>query len=441
MLAKARVWKYVVLCLLLISATLSAKAKNVILMIADGGGINENAAASYYEYGEIGHQVYDKPVGSHKWVRLGCTTYSAGGEYNPEKMWSDFNHQLHGYTDSAAAASALNTGTRVTNGRINMTDDGIPLDTFAKDVVQTGRSAGIVTDVPMAHATPSGVWGHNMDRNNIPELFSEIAFNSPGLKVAIGAGNPRYDNDGKRQDEYNDSGYFPAKADWQKLHSKRNDGWYFTSKRYDVLAIANQEKKVDRLFVVPQVGETFQARRSGKGFEPLTDTVPRLSECARAALETLNQNDKGFYLMIEGGAIDWEGHANNLERNIQQYMLFNKTVKEVVAWVEANSSFDETLLIVTADHETGGLWGTKGNFEPIGNNGKGKLPTANFNSGNHSNQLVPLFAIGAGSEKFLELIDGKDLKAAETYKALVGWEGDYVENVDIYTVMKNSIKE
>ena len=439
MLRKTRVRKYVVLCLLLISATLSAAAKNVILMIADGGGMNQNTAASYYEYGELGHQVYDKPVGKHNWVRLGCATYSQGGEYNPEKTWSNFKHQLNGYTDSAAAATALNTGTRVPNGRINMTDKKVPLDTFAKTVVESGRSVGIVTDVPAAHATPAGVWGHNESRDNIPALFKEIAFDSPSLKVWIGAGNPWYDNDGKKRKRYKSGGYFPAEADWNKLKSNDNDGWFFTESREDVQAIANGEKEVGRLCVIPRVGETFQARRSGKGLEPLLEDVPRLTECSKAALETLKKNDKGFYLMIEGGAIDWAGHANNRDRLVQQYVLFNHAVKEVVAWIEANSSFDETLLIITADHETGGFWGAKGKFELIGNNGKGNMPTAAFNSGNHSNQLVPLFAIGADSQKFIELIDGCDKTAAEMYKPLIGWTGCYVENIDVFKTLTYSI--
>ena len=439
MLYNEKLRSYTIFSLLIICSGLSAAAKNVILMIADGGGLNENAAASYYEYGEIGHQPYDKAVGNHKWVRLACATYSQGGQYNQEKMWSEFKNHLHGYTDSAAAASALNTGHRVPNGKINMTDENKPLDTFAKCAVENGRVIGIVTDVPAAHATPSGVWSHNKSRDNIPALFREIAFDSPGLKVVIGAGNPWYTNNGEKRNKYNNGSYFPAQKDWDKLNSKDNDGWFFTDNRTDIQAIANKNKTVDKLFCVPKVGETFQARRDGNGFDPLLETVPRLKECSIAALETLKTNDGGFYLMIEGGAVDWAGHANNLERNIQQYMLFNQTVKEVIDWIETNSSFDETLLIVTADHETGGLWGAKGKFDPIGNNGKGNLPTAEFNTGNHSNQLVPLFAIGADSSKFIELIDGCDKKAAQIYTPLIGWTGCYVENIDVCKVMTYAV--
>ncbi len=432
--------RYFAIVLILVLCGISfGKTKNIILMIADGGGMNQNAAASYYEYGEIGYQVYDRAVGTHQWIRLGCATYSEGGSYSPESQWGEFKSHLSGYTDSSAAATALNSGVRIPNGQLNMTSDKKPTATFAQLASATGRSVGIVSSVPYDHATPAGVWSHNISRNNGKEIAKEMLYNSPNLDVVIGCGHPWYDSDGKPRDSYNSSGMFTDEKDWSKLTTGRIENWFFADQKEVIGAIASGAVRVARLFAVPRVSETLQLRRHGRGMGGLIKDVPSLSTLSLAALETLKKNDNGYYLMIEGGAIDWACHDNNLERTIEEYVDFNHAVRDVVSWIEANSSFDETLLIITADHETGGLWGDKGKFEPIVTKGKGQLPKAVYNTGGHSNQLVPLFAIGAGSGRFLELVDGCDSKAAELYTPLIGWHGNYVENVDVYTVMKASI--
>ena len=429
------------IAILAFASLASAAAKNVILMIADGGGMAQFESGSYFEYGEIGHQVYDSPVGSYQWVKLGCATYSYGGKYDPENQWADFNNQNSGATDSSAAATALNTGTRINNGQLNITPDRRPLATFGQLASAAGHSVGILTSVSVSHATPAGAWAHNASRNNGKEIFHEMLYNSPNLDVIIGGGHPWYDDAGNPRDTFNDSGMHPTQDDWLKLTTGRVEDWFFTDQKEVIRAIAQNKLQIKRLFAVPRVAETFQLRRPGRGMQPFNDNIPSLAECSRAALNVLKQNDKGFYLMIEGGAVDWACHDNNYERMIQEQMRFNQAVREVVSWVNENSSFDDTLLIITADHECGCLWGDKGKFESVKSNGKGFLPTAVYNSGGHTNQLVPLFAIGAGSGRFLELVDGWDAKAAEIYKALPGWNGSYVENIDVYKVMSETIMD
>jgi alkaline phosphatase len=159
--------------------------------------------------------------------------------------------------------------------------------------------------------------------------------------------------------------------------------------------------------------------------------------------------------MIEGGAVDWAGHGNNLPRMIEEQIDFNNSVQAAVDWVEDNSDWDETLLIVTADHETGYLLGPGGfeytdvdsngeytdddillGYKHVEDNGAGNLPGVEWFSGGHTNQIVPLFAKGAGAELFEQYIDGTDPNLAGYY-GLDGqiWDGDYIDNTGIYSVM------
>ena len=156
--------------------------------------------------------------------------------------------------------------------------------------------------------------------------------------------------------------------------------------------------------------------------------VPSLATMSTGALNVLNQDKDGFFLMIEGGAVDWANHANQLGRMIEEQMDFNQSVEAVVNWVNTNSSWKDTLLIVTADHETGDLWGPTGVYSDIVDNGKGNLPGANYYSGDHTNMLVPLYAMGAGSELFAGYADQYDLV-----------RGAYIDNTEIFLVMKSQI--
>jgi alkaline phosphatase len=153
---------------------------------------------------------------------------------------------------------------------------------------------------------------------------------------------------------------------------------------------------------------------------PFIETVPTLKEMTQAALNVLDNNPDGFFVMVEGGAIDWAAHGNNGTRVIEEVIDFNEAIDAAVAWVETNSSWRETLIIVTADHETGyltgpgsGRWDSTATdsmhlWQPIKNNGKGKMPGMEWHSGSHTNSLVPFFAKGAGSQIFKQFADEKD---------------------------------
>ena len=146
---------------------------------------------------------------------------------------------------------------------------------------------------------------------------------------------------------------------------------------------------------------------------PRIESVPTLAEMARAALNVLDNDVEGFVLMIEGGAVDWAAHDNQSGRMIEEEIDFNRAVEAVVGWVAQTSDWDETLLIVTGDHETGYLNGPVAGGESstrkaLTNNGKGVLPGMEWDSKGHTNQLIPFFAKGSAARLFTFEIAGED---------------------------------
>ena len=132
--------------------------------------------------------------------------------------------------------------------------------------------------------------------------------------------------------------------------------------------------------------------------------------------------------MIEGGAVDWANHANLLGRMIEEQDDFNNSYDAVIEWINTNSNWDESLVIVTSDHETGYLWGPDSGapdtFNPIVDNGAGNMPGFEYYSSNHTNSLVPLYAKGIGSELFENYAVNED-----------SVRGFYIDNTNIAHVI------
>ena len=418
----------------------AASAKNVILMISDGAGFNAFYCAGYYQQGELGKQVYDKFP-----IRLGCTTYSADNPdgYEPDKFWSKFQYARKKPTDSAAAATALYTGVKTENGRLCTDSEGGKLVTIAEMADSAGKSTGTISSVMFSHATPAAVWAHNDSRNEYEQIAKEMICDS-GLDVIMGCGHPRYDNNGKLlpMDDW-ETEYCGGEALFKDILTASTErGWIFIESKHDFLALAENSAPVfDRVLGVAQCRNTLQYNRDGEGMGNLNENVPSLATLSRAAINVLAGDEDGFFLMIEGGAVDWAGHDNNLARIIEEQIDFNNAIEAVVKWVRIESSWNETLLIITADHETGQLWGPKAGpksqtpFNLPQNKGAGKLPGAAFFSNEHTNALVPIYAIGPGSELFENFAKGKDTMAAQAWD----FSGSYVDNTDVFKVMQQAL--
>ncbi|MBI9113515.1 alkaline phosphatase [Sanguibacter suaedae] len=414
-----------------------AGPKNVIILIGDGMGYNHIDAASLYEHGATYKQVSVDPsagtvealpgtpsqVFEHFPVQVAMSTHSANGraEYDPAKAWADFSWVAEGATDSAAAGTALATGVKTNNGNLGVDPGGAPVKNVAERASEVGKATGVVSSVQFSHATPASWGAHTSSRNNLHDISDQML--SGSLDVIMGAGHPMFDDDHQplatpRFDYLSEQG-------WNAL-SDGQTPFTFVEDKADFEAVAAGEVVPEKLFGLVQVASTLQQARAGDeegllpGEAPLND-VPSLQTLTEGALNVLEQDEDGLFLMVEGGAIDWTGHANQTTRNIEETLEFNRAVESVVEWVETESSWEETLVIVTADHETGYLDGASSDpsWTPI-TGSKGQLPTQGWYSGNHTNQLVPLYAKGASSDLLASYAVGQDPV-----------RGAYLDNVDV----------
>ncbi|MBU0473663.1 MAG: alkaline phosphatase [Bacteroidetes bacterium] len=452
----------------------NTKPKNIIIFIGDGMGYNHVDATSYYEYGELGLQVYESFP-----IKLGMSTFMVGGEvYKPDSAWTNFKYILKKPTDSAASGTALATGTKTYKARLSVDTLGNILQTVLDFAETIGKSTGVVTTVPFSNATPAAFVAHNASRYQYKEIAKEMIMDSK-VDVIMGGGHPFYNPDGTPIKSINERfvgekeaydmvvgdssalkneekifNYVGGKNTWDALKNGEagsdadndgiNDPWQLIENRemFQKYAKGETPKRVIGIF---KSGQSTQVERDdslddGMPFSaPLNDQVPTLTEMTLSTINILSKNPNGFVMMSEGGAIDWVAHHNQLHRTIEEQIDFNKAIEATCKWVEENSSWDETLIIVTADHETGYLLGPGSNvkvndsdvdlWKPIGNNGKGKLPSVEWFSKDHTNSLVPFYAKGAGSILFQESIKGND-----------DVKGSYIDNTDVGNVVKLLLK-
>jgi len=512
--------------LLAASSANAQNAKNVILMISDGAGFNTFRMTDKY-YGET--PVYE----GTDFVKFGMQTHSAGTSANP--TWATYNSaaMFNGSnstfamttpTDSASAATAMYTGVKNYDGEVNWTTDDKPLTTyFEKAASIKNRSIGAVTTVEFSHATPAAVYGHNSSRNNYAAIgyegvygsnpvndlansssnpqagdnnnYDSLNYNS-NLKVLMGAGNGDYNDSGAAANTVDN--YVGGNATWTDIKDGAPNGWSVAQTKVEFEAVANGTvaSAPDKLLGVAQVNTTLQQGRANPAgdFDPLNANVPTLATMTKAALNVLAKNANGFAVMIEGGAVDWAGHANQTDRNIEEHRDFNLAVKSVVDFVDLGGDdidWTNTLLIVTADHETGNLWGngtytdnTTGNgngiwnpgetftdtikngvydtgeaftdasngtftegwdafhgFQTIDGAGAAVMTDVQWLSGDHTNALVPLFAKGAGSELFANYVIGTENISANYGTGTAGFaDGNvgYIDNTSVYSVMASA---
>ncbi|MGD0552877.1 MAG: alkaline phosphatase [Sedimentisphaerales bacterium] len=405
----------------------SSGPKNVIIMIADGGGFNHYKSADYYNCGRSPCQPYEEFP-----VRLAMSTYPYGGSYDANLAWRSFDYVDKGATDSAAAATAMATGVKTRNETLGLDTRGRPVLNLSERAKQLGKAAGVITTVFFDDATPAGFVIHNGARSNLTQIADDMV-NNNSVDCIMGAGHPFYDSDGRQTQE--PTYKYISEKTWATLKNGSAGGsanpWTLVQTRAEFHALA-KGKTPNRVFGLLQVYDTLQQSRSGNVFAdpyvvPFTQTVPTLEEMTLAALNVLDEDPNGFFIMIEGGAVDWAAHANESGRLIEEMNDFNKSIEAVIWWVNTKSSWNDTLVIITADHETGHITGPGSGqtnhglvWNDLVNNGPGKLPAMEWHSKNHTNSLVPFFAKGAGAEQFKKTINGNDPLC-----------GPYIDNTDI----------
>ncbi len=319
---------------------------NVILLIGDGMGHEQIRAAGMYAYGEEGTLVFESFPHQTR-----MTTYSAD----------------HKITDSAAAATAMATGRKVNNGVISVARPGDESDvpTILEQMQSLKKSTGLVTTVPITHATPAGFGAHDGSRQSDWEIAKDYMERSRP-EVLLGGGSI-----GMAKVTADSSGYL----------------FFRTAK-----ALRNHDTEAnERICGLFGIEIPFESEGVGD--------FPHLSQMAEMALKVLDNDPDGFFLMIEGGKIDWACHDNHLPRTIGEIVEFERAVRVVLNWAKNR---DDTLIVVTADHETGGL-------QVVRNNGIWNYPTVRWSTKGHTATKVPVYACGKSSELFVGLMDNTDI--------------------------------
>ncbi len=462
----------------------AAAAKNGILFITDGCSWGCYDMASHWEFGAARREAYaDFPV------KLGMTTYPlnlstrpTGGttpeiSYDPARAWdttpndgsyggrpsyfNGYDYIKRNYTDSAAAGTALATGQKSYNNAISWSNDpavtGSPLSPLITDIAkETGRSTGVISSVPFSHATPAVFAAQNVQRDAYHAIAEQMLRN-PNVDVIMGAGDPRYDSNGQLRSEPRER--YMTMGQLNELLSGTDGsnayGRAFISDVEAFRALAAGDLSAvpasGRLLGLAQTGDTLQANRSadvrgetepsvasgnasGVAFNP---NVPTLVEMTQGAINILSRNPNGFFLMVEGGAVDWMAHGNNTARIIEEQVDFNRSVAWAIEWVETFSSWDETLMIVLTDHGNGMPMGPDSDtipFQPIEGRGQGVLPGVRWHYGTHTNENTMFFAKGAGADLFYRHVVGVD----EGLVTFLGFgDGRYIDNTAVFAVMRD----
>lgn len=402
----------------------SSGVRNVIVMIGDGRGFAHVDAASLWAEGRTGTQLSESLP-----LQLAMSTWPYGGGYDPALAWQSFDWVRTGPTDSAASATALATGHKTYNGAIGVAGadaaSASPVENVLERAERRGKATGVVTSVPLSHATPAGFVAHTSARGSYAAIARQMIGES-ALEVIMGCGHPEWAASGVRRDPAERSGaafqYVGGQALWNAARAGTagadrdgdgdDDPWRLVETREQFVALA-EGRAPARVLGVAQAGGTLQQDRPGDAGAapfavPLVETVPTLAEMARGALAVLDRDPDGFVVMIEGGAIDWAAHANQTGRAIEEALGFNDAIAAVIEWVESHGGWESTLLVVTSDHETGYLTGPGSGqpkdappvWHPLESRGRGQLPGVQWNSGGHTNSLVPFAARGAGAERF-----------------------------------------
>lgn len=291
-------------------------------------------------------------------------------------------------TDSAASATALATGTKTMNAIVslklqigdNNADPRVDtLETVLEIAEQKGLATGLVATSSITHATPACFAAHVVSRGLEPEIARQLADKS--IEVLLGGGRkfflPQSEAGSGRQDNLNVLDVFQSAG-------------------YAVLTSPEAFKKLNFQNV-----ERVLGLFSDGGMANIPERSPTLPEMTQAALEILSRDADGFFLMVEGSQIDWKAHDNNAEGMINEMLEFDSAIEVGLEFAQRHP---ETLVLVTADHETGGAAIVGGSLA------KKEVEVA-FSTGGHTAAMVPVFAMGPGAENFTGVMDNTRIGA------------------------------
>lgn len=315
---------------------------NVILLIGDGNGLAQISAAMYGNGNEL-TLTQLKNIGLLK-----------------TQSKDDFT------TDSAAAGTALASGSKVKNRSVGALPDGSPAKNLPEVLSSHGFVTGIVTTDNLTGATPAAFYAHRTERDMTKEIASDLS-RSP-LNLFIGAGRNDF-----------------TKFEKDETLNLRKEGFHLTSS-LEELAKSNS----DRAGFFASADELPKVMNGREGY---------LSEATKASLQFLATKNKPFFLMVEGAFIDSGGHINDSQTVIEEGIDFDQAIAEALRFADQNG---RTLVIITADHETGGITLPQGNI-------KDHKVELEFSTEDHTAIMVPIFAYGPQSDLFRGIYENSNV--------------------------------
>ena len=348
-----------IICLVLLVTSLSCKAqivkkedppkaKNVILLIGDGTGLSQISSAFYFKETSPNYARF-------KYIGLIKTSSSR-----------------EDITDSASGATAFASGIKTYNGAVGVADDSTEVKNLVEIVSLQNIKTGVISTSSIQHATPASFYAHAINRG----LYEDIAADMVDSDIDFFAGGgTQFFN--KRNDGID------------LLEELKTKGFGIDTTALGELAGIKQHSKMAYLLAKEHMAPVAK----GRG-----DFLPKATELG---IQFLNKDadNSNFFMMIEGSQIDWGGHGNDAAYLISELIDFDDAIGKALDFAEKDGN---TLVIVTADHETGGftLSSTLKKTEDGRSYSDYNEITGTFSTNGHSATLIPVFAYGPGAEAF-----------------------------------------
>lgn len=347
-----RIFHFFPLLMVMISCTSNQQIKeeepinnpNVILLIGDGMGISQLSAAFYYGETESNFA---------RFRELGLINTSSSSDK---------------ITDSGAGGTALSCGVKTYNGSIGVNVDSLPTPNIVEKLSEKNYNTGVISTSSITHATPACFYAHVVNRG----MQDNIAVQLVNSDIDFFAGGG--------------SSFFSNRKDSIDLIKKLSDNDFIINAKVSSGQFSSKDKYG---FLLAEEGMPTMLENRGEF----------LPEYTGYALDYLSHLGESFFIMVEGSQIDWAGHSNNAEYLIAEMLDFDSTVGVALDFAETDK---HTLVIVLADHETGG-------FTLASNDGDYSEIKPSFATYGHSTTLIPVLAYGPGAENFKGIYQNNEI--------------------------------
>lgn len=367
------------------------RAKYIFLFIGDGMGANHVATAESY----LSH--LQGKLGGVSLTMTQFPYYGTATSFSADKS----------ITDSSAAGTAIACGEKTYNGGLGVDADGNPVKSMAYDLKEDGYKIGIMSTVPINHATPGAFYASSNSRNDYYDISTQIL----KTEFELFAGSGFIDFRGKKGEEKEAIDAYLEKNGYEVC--------------YGIEEFRNDSKGKKKVVFCQESNRAESAGNYVSSGDIPADAT--LAEMLQLGIDYLGEKDP-FFFMCEGGDIDWTAHANKTMPMVMDVLEFDEAI--AVAYEFYKKHPKETLIVVTADHETGGLslgagpeligwdmlieqWEKDGKQNNLGwreNSELNRKASIGWTTGGHSGTPVPVFSVGKGAEKFSGRMDNTDIK-------------------------------